>query len=400
MDAPGLLLCGLDPHVVEDLRTRRYPTGVAQDGYRAIELAERDHPAVIVARADLPGLDPVELIRRLDNCSPSSRVVMIQGETDPDTSARLLRAGAQGLLLGTPRLGFLIETIHRVAEGGVVISPDVALSLVEPFADSVARERAWSRELTERALEIQSLSQAKSDFLANVSHELRTPLTIIKAAAATLARSRALSEQQADLLTEVERASDRLTSMVEGLLTEAHVDRGDFVLDFGSCNVADVVREGAREAGDRFPRIRVDVQVPEQMPAVVDARAVRGVVRQLVDNACRYSKDGGAVTVKGRSGDEGITVHVTDRGLGVHRWKVTAAFNQAFSPGEEVTTKERAGLGIGLNLARNLLALHGGILWAEPIPAGGTRVAFTIPLEAPLPEGRPDAPEPASSSSA
>jgi signal transduction histidine kinase len=396
MDAPGLLLCGLDPHVIEDLRTRRYPTGVAEDGYRAIELAERDHPAVILARAELPGPEPGELIRRLNLCSPRSRVVMILDQTDPEASARMLRAGAQGVLLGVPRLGFLIETIHRVAEGGVVIDPEVALSLVEPFADSVARERAWSRELAGRAREVQALSQAKSDFLANVSHELRTPLTIIKAAAATLARADTISASQADLLAEVEAASDRLTTMVEGLLTEADVERGDFVLDFAHCNVSDLVREGALEAGERFPRIRVDVTTPEVMPAVVDARAVRGVVRQLVDNACRYSKDRGMVSVKARSADEGITVHVTDRGMGVHRWRVAAAFSQAFSPGEEITTKERAGLGIGLNLARNLLALHGGILWAEPLPAGGTRVSFVIPTRVPLPERHPGAAEPAS----
>jgi signal transduction histidine kinase len=386
MDVPSLLLCGLDPHVVEDLRSRRYPTGVADDGYRAIELAERDHPAVVLARTDLPGPEPGELIRRLNLCSPGSRVVMVQDNPEPETSARILRAGAHGVLLGTPRLGFLIESIHRVAEGGVVIAPEVAMSLVEPLAESVARERAWSRELAERAREIQALSRAKSDFLANVSHELRTPLTIIKAAAATLARSEAITPDQAALLSDVEAASDRLAAMVETLLTEAHVDRGDFVLEFADCDLAEIVRVGAGDAGDRFPRIRLDVDTPDRIPAVADARALRGVVRQLVDNACRYSKDHGLVTVKARSAEEGITVHVTDRGLGMHRWKLAAAFSQAFSPGEDVSTKERAGLGIGLNLARNLLALHGGILWAEPLPAGGTRVSFTIPARVPTSE--------------
>ncbi|MGH2711641.1 MAG: ATP-binding protein, partial [Actinomycetota bacterium] len=64
---------------------------------------------------------------------------------------------------------------------------------------------------------------------------------------------------------------------------------------------------------------------------------------------------------------------------GVNRDKVAAALAEAFSPGEEIMTKERAGLGLGLNLARNLIALHGGILWAEPLPGGGSRVSFTIP---------------------
>jgi signal transduction histidine kinase len=81
--------------------------------------------------------------------------------------------------------------------------------------------------------------------------------------------------------------------------------------------------------------------------------------------------------------DEGVTVSVTDRGPGVERSKVSSSFGAPFTPGEQVATKELAGLGLGLNLARNLVALHGGILWAEPLPAGGSRVTFTLPPTAP-----------------
>jgi signal transduction histidine kinase len=67
----------------------------------------------------------------------------------------------------------------------------------------------------------------------------------------------------------------------------------------------------------------------------------------------------------------------------VNRDKIQNALEEAFSPGEEIMTKERAGLGLGLNLSRNLVALHGGILWHEPLPGGGSRVSFTVPLEGP-----------------
>jgi two-component system sensor histidine kinase VicK len=97
------------------------------------------------------------------------------------------------------------------------------------------------------------------------------------------------------------------------------------------------------------------------------------------------------VSVKAARSDEGVSVHVTDRGPGVARGQIAAAFDQAFSPGEEVMTKQLAGLGLGLNLARSLLALHGGILWAEPLPGGGTRVSFTIPADGPSGEGPPGA---------
>jgi signal transduction histidine kinase len=105
------------------------------------------------------------------------------------------------------------------------------------------------------------------------------------------------------------------------------------------------------------------------------------------------------VRVKGLRSDEGIVVHVTDRGPGFRRGQIAAAFGEAFSPGEEVMTKELAGLGLGLNLARSLLALHGGILWAEPLPGGGSRVSFTIPADGPDPIPQTDARTASSTSS-
>jgi signal transduction histidine kinase len=173
---------------------------------------------------------------------------------------------------------------------------------------------------------------------------------------------------------------------VESLVTQAEIRRGDFVLETHECDLAAVIREGAESAGRRYPDIALELVIPSELPAVADARGIREVVRQVVDNACRYSRAAGTVTVKAGRGPEGINVHVTDRGLGVDRGQIAAAFGGPFTPGEEVMTKERAGLGLGLHLARNLVALHGGILWAEPLPAGGSRVSFTLPPHPP--EGR------------
>jgi signal transduction histidine kinase len=80
--------------------------------------------------------------------------------------------------------------------------------------------------------------------------------------------------------------------------------------------------------------------------------------------------------------DEGVLVSVTDRGEGVLRETVSKAFEEPFSAGEDILRKERAGAGIGLHLARQLVIGHGGILWADPLPAGGTRVSFVIPAHA------------------
>jgi signal transduction histidine kinase len=367
------------------LAERGHEVETTDDGYRAVELAQHVQPVAAVVRRGLPGPELVDLVGRLKGVARECRVVVLVDEIDPVEGADLLRMGTDALL-AQPSREFLWWSLARVGEGGLILSPDVARALSSSLADSVVRERQWAKELAQRAREAEQLARAKTDFLGNVSHEIRTPLTIIKGLASLLRRTSQPNDQQASVLSQLEEAADRLTGIVESLVTQAEMRRGDFVLETHECDLSAVVREGAEAAARRYPDIELELAVPAVLPAVADARGIREVVRQVVDNACRYSRSEGTVTVKASRGPEGINVHVTDRGLGVHRGQIAASFGGPFTPGEEVMTKERAGLGLGLHLARNLVALHGGILWAEPLPAGGSRVSFTLPPHPP--EGR------------
>jgi hypothetical protein len=111
------------------------------------------------------------------------------------------------------------------------------------------------------------------------------------------------------------------------------------------------------------PSVLVEVNAPGTLPAIAEPEALRGAVRFLVDEACRRTEGGNLVTVKTGRVAEGVTVHVIDRGAGADREQPS------------------------LDLARSLVSIHGGILWAEPLPAGGTKVSFTIPEEPPALEG-------------
>jgi signal transduction histidine kinase len=367
------------------LAERGMATESTDDGYRAVELAQHVQPGAVLVGRGLAGPDLPDLVGRLKGVARDCRIIVLLDEVDPVQGADLLRVGADALL-SRPGPEFLWWAMARVDEGGLILSPDVARAMAGSLADSVVRERQWARELAQRTLEAEQLAQAKTDFLGNVSHEIRTPLTIIKGLVSLLRRTSQPNDQQASVLSQLEEAADRLTGIVESLVTQAEIRRGDFVLETHECDLAAVIREGAESAGRRYPDIALELVIPSELPAVADARGIREVVRQVVDNACRYSRAAGTVTVKAGRGPEGINVHVTDRGLGVDRGQIAAAFGGPFTPGEEVMTKERAGLGLGLHLARNLVALHGGILWAEPLPAGGSRVSFTLPPHPP--EGR------------
>jgi CheY-like chemotaxis protein len=139
-------------------------------------------------------------------------------------------------------------------------------------------------------------------------------------------------------------------------------------IPFELCNVATIVQEGAAEAARGFPAVVVRVSAPSKLPAVGHPGALRGAVRALVEEACRDSDAGFDVTVKVQRVDAGIFVLVADRGP---------------APGGG-PPEETGGPPSGTKLARALVALHGGIVSVEPIPAGGRRASFTIPEQPPL----------------
>jgi signal transduction histidine kinase len=361
----------------------------ATDGYRVIELAERTKPDAIFVQLGLSGPSGPELLRRIRVVSSQIRVVCILGpEAETVSPADLLRAGADGVLSATAEPEEVERALDGVLAGGCVLSPEVARALLEPFVQASVREREWARSLAESAAQAEELASTKAEFLSNVSHELRTPLTIIKGVAQVVGRFGGASEDQAALLGKLEEAATNLTRMVENLLTLAEMERGAFEFNVEACDMVALVREATEDISTRYPKVNLDVRLPVSIPARTDADRIREVIRQIVDNGCRYSEDGGTVTVQAKRAVEGIVVSVNDQGKGVDRRVVAAAFGQAFTPGENVLTKERAGLGMGLNLARNLVALHGGILSAEPLPGGGSKVSFVIPPE---PQEKPEA---------
>lgn len=352
----------------------------ATDGYRVIELAERTKPDAIFVQLGVDGPAGPELLRRIRVVSPQIRVVCIlEPESGTVSAADLLRASADGVLSAQPGTETLYWALDGVLSGGCVLSPEVARELLEPFAQASHREKEWARSLAESARQTEELASTKAEFLSNVSHELRTPLTIIKGVAQAVGKFGAATEDEAAMLAKLEEAATKLTRMVENLLMLAEMERGEFQLNVDACDMVALVREAADDAAARYPKVNVDLRLPVSIPARADADRIREVIRQIVDNGCRYSEEGGTVTVQAKRAVEGIVVSVNDQGKGVDRRVVAAAFGEAFSPGEQVLTKERAGLGMGLNLARNLVALHGGILSAEPLPGGGSKVSFVIP---------------------
>jgi PAS domain S-box-containing protein len=227
------------------------------------------------------------------------------------------------------------------------------------------------------------VEQIKSDFVSTVSHELRTPLTSIYGFAETLLRQDVLfgEAERATFLGYIASESQRLTQIVDALLNVARLDTGDLQMNLGPTDVRVVVDEvvqSARESGTNGNRFVVDIP-PEPLPATADRDKLRQVFSILVDNALRYSPDGGTVTV-GVEGKEGsVEISVADEGIGIPQADQEQIFRKFYRGADAETRSGPGGTGLGLFIARGLVTAMGGRIWVESREGEGSTFAFELP---------------------
>jgi signal transduction histidine kinase len=354
-------------------------TEASTDGYHSVEVAVLAHPNLIIVDPVMPRLSGQELIRRLRAAAPTTPILCWAGSPSVDDAAEMLRAGANGYILKDDGPGEVIRAIEPLLGGGAVASPTVAAPLMARLSEGVHRERELATALADATMKVQEVTHAKAEFLANVSHELRTPVTIVKGIAHLLRERQLSREDEQEFLEKMDQAIDRLTGLVDEILSISDLDRGKVQFSLENTDVAALVTNVCQRVAAKYPLVKMETDLPQYLGAVVDPARLSEATAQLVDNACRFSPPGRSVEVKLRYRDEGVVFTVTDSGIGLRRDVASLAFNEPFITGEEIMRKERAGVGLGLHLARRLVLLHGGIMWVDPLPRGGTRVSFCIP---------------------
>jgi signal transduction histidine kinase len=353
---------------------------VTTDPLRAVELAARTRPDVIVTELTLEGLGGAELIKRFRASAPGSRSICHSDVVDPRLVAEVLAAGAAGYVLREEGADEVLRAIGAAAGGaGASLSTRAAALVAGTLGEALDDRERLSMQLAEIEESTRQGTAAKADFLSNISHELRTPVTVAKGIAYVLRNRHIPDEEWEEFIQQLQASLDKLMMMVDEIITIAELERGSLELDIAELDLAPLLRHAADEIGRQHPHLEIQRLVPDTLPAFADPARIGEVVREILDNGCRYSPEDRPVELRARALDEGVVVTVTDRGQGMQRTVASQAFAQPFSTGEAVLRKEKAGVGVGLHLARQLIVQHGGILWTDPIPSGGTRVSFCIP---------------------
>jgi PAS domain S-box-containing protein len=262
---------------------------------------------------------------------------------------------------------------------------DVWLSLTEAImrdpAGAVAGRIFAFRDISaERVVE-----QMKSDFVTAVSHELRTPLTSIYGFAETLLRQDVLfgEEERKTFLGYIASESDRLTTIVDQLLNVARLDTGDLQVNLAPTDVRAVVSDVIQTAAQAPTANGHDfvVDLPDQpLDAEADSDKLRQILANLVDNAVKFSPDGGRVTVAARVYDEVVEVKVVDEGIGIPEEEQRRIFTKFYRGESMARDPSTTGTGLGLFIAHGLVSAMGGRMWVDSREGAGSSFAFELPL--------------------
>jgi PAS domain S-box-containing protein len=233
------------------------------------------------------------------------------------------------------------------------------------------------RDLTEE----RGLEQMRSDFVATVSHELRTPLAAIYGAAVTLRRGdlQLDDDMRNRLLDIVAGESDRLAQIVNDVLLASHLDSGQLKLNIETVDAAKLTSTVVEAARAHLPEgITLSVDAPRRVQVTADEQQLRQVLVNLVENAVKYSPDGGPVTVRLTQEERAIRWTVSDEGLGIPAGDRRRIFEKFFRLDPNMT-RGIGGTGLGLYICRELVHRLDGRIWVESNNGKGSRFVVELP---------------------
>ena len=284
-------------------------------------------------------------------------------------------------------------TLDRVIEdalarGGPVRS-ELALDGSQVELDAVAMrnnagEITGAMVLFHDITELKKIDQVRRDFVANVSHELRTPLSILRGYIETLLETPDTSRKELSrILGVMKRHSNRLDLLAEDLLILAQLESANPNLQLDDVDLSsffgELIRDWEKKLANK--QLNVTVDVAPDLPTI---RADRGRLQEalynLLDNAVKYSREHGEITLVARRRDQQIVLSVSDNGIGISKDDLPRIFERFYRVDKARTPENIRGTGLGLAIVKHIAQLHGGHVEAESELGKGTTIRVVLPI--------------------
>jgi two-component system, OmpR family, sensor histidine kinase KdpD len=245
---------------------------------------------------------------------------------------------------------------------------------------AITLENSRSREIAMRAQAARQSEEFKSTLLDGLAHEFKTPLTSIKAATSALLASTVSDvEHRQELLTIVDQEAERLSRLVTGATHLARVEAGKIQLDRQMHSVESLITGAVEEMEPRLDGRLVQIVIQPALPNIeIDMQLMQLALRQLLDNAVKYSPQRSPIRVSAATENDRLVIKVQNEGEALTKSEQLRIFDK-FYRGTNVRNKV-AGTGMGLSIARDILIAHGGDVRLDRSTEGGTEFVLSMPL--------------------
>jgi len=240
-----------------------------------------------------------------------------------------------------------------------------------PLPESLVQ--LYAMDITER----KKSEQLKDEFIGMVSHELKTPITVIMGDIYTALGEGVSHNDARDLLKDAATSTESLASIVDNLLELSRAQANRLVIKRERLSLTQIIRGVTQKIKSRSALHRFVIETHAALPEVLaDPVRLERILTNLLDNAIKYSPDGGDINVSVEQNDGYLKIGVKDRGIGISKEDQ----EKIFKPFERVETTQIGGVGLGLNVCRRLVEAHGGKIWVESEPGKGSTFYFTLPI--------------------
>ncbi len=311
------------------------------------------------------GLDVLEAAREAD---PVCVCIVLSGHGTVAAALEALREGAYDYLVKPCAPDILLAAVKR------------ALEHYELRTTLIAKSAQLQR--------LEGQLDEKARLLQNVSHELKNPLSVVYGYAAFLLRQPIEDTKPEDMrrsLLSIHKNAERLNFLLEELLESSRLAGHKLELEREPVSAFKLLAEAVDN--HRFDAVKHDVELSvlsHHGPDLIlhaDARRIHQILSNLIGNALKFTPAGGSITVSAEPSEGFARIRVTDTGVGISQDDMTRLFERFYQ--SEMTRQQHQGLGLGLDICKGLVELHGGHIWAESAPGSGSSFFFTVPLTVP-----------------
>lgn len=255
-------------------------------------------------------------------------------------------------------------------------------TLADQLGSAIRNARLYA-DMERSLVSMRELNRLKDEFLNNISHELRTPLTVIMGWGELMAYGKLSEAQNRSAVDQINRSSNKLHNLVSSLLDLSKIERGTLKLELKELNINDCTQRAVDEnqIDAATKNIELICDLAEDLPKVmVDGTRIQQIVFNLLNNAIKFTHDGGLVVVHSENIEDQILISISDNGIGIDNNMLPHIFER-FSQVDSSTTRKYGGAGIGLALVKKLTEMHGGEVQVDSEPGKGSTFTIVLPVK-------------------